>query len=349
MINRIGVAALRFSLAATVLLALGCAAPVSLLQRSHPGPQWPESPYRARIAWVKSVATAEDAGIAKSFWKKALEIFAGRDKSSIAKPYGVLYDDARRLFIADPGAGMVHVMDTVGGRYFTISGSGDSRMRTPIALAEDDLGAVYITDSGTNAVYRYDTTSGSLTTFLRELDRPTGIVFNPVNKLLYISETNANRVVAMDRNGRQKRSIGNAGTGEVAFNRPTDLAVDRRGQIYVTDPLNYQVKIFTPEGVQVGAFGSMGDSRGEFNKPKGIAIDAEGRIFVCDTLLDAVQIFDDSGQFLFSFGATGTGDGAFWMPAGICIKGEYIFVADTFNHRVQVFRYLSGEGQEPKL
>src|SRR6185369_1093137 len=90
-------------------------------------------------------------------------------------------------------------------------------------------------------------------------------------------------------------------------------------------------------------FGVMGDSRGELNKPKGIAVDPEGRIFVSDALLDAVQIFDDTGQFLFSFGSTGTDDGYFWMPSGLFIHEGYIFVADTFNQRVQIFRYLSGE------
>ena len=32
------------------------------------------------------------------------------------------------------------------------------------------------------------------------------------------------------------------------------------------------------------------------------------------------------------------------MPAGLAIRGDLIYVADSFNHRVQVFRFLRGEG-----
>ena len=45
-----------------------------------------------------------------------------------------------------------------------------------------------------------------------------------------------------------------------------------------------------------------------------------------------------------TLGTTGTGEGEFWMPSGIAIdRLDYIFVADTYNRRVQVFRYLPGE------
>jgi len=337
----------RLALAALLCLVLGCATPVPLLQRAQPaGPQWPEAPFKARIAWVKSVALPEDAGIKKSFWKRTLELFTGADKRGIVKPYGVFYDDAGRLFIADPGAGLVHLMETREGRYSTIVGPKGARLRSPIALAEDELGGLFITDSVANTVYRYDLADHSLTPFINGLSRPTGIAYNRVNKLLYIAETNGNRVLAVDRKGAVKATITAAGSSTGPFNRPTDLAVDSRGQIYVTDPLNYKVRILTPEGLVAAEFGAMGDRRGELNKPKGVAVDSEGHIYVCDNLLDAVQIFDESGQFLFSFGATGTSDGAFWMPSGMFIKGDFIFVSDSYNRRVQIFRYLPSEGRE---
>jgi DNA-binding beta-propeller fold protein YncE len=340
----------RLALAAIMLILSACAGPKPLLTPAREaGPQWPEAPFAARIQWVKSVATPEDAGIGKSVWKKALELVTGADVRQIVKPYGVLYDDAGRLLIADAGAGVVHLMDSKKGRYTQITAEGGAPFGTPIGLAEDEENRLYITDSAADIVYRYDLERQSLTPFLRGMERPTGIAYNKVNKMLYISETTAHRVTAVDLNGTVKFSFGDlGGPRQTPFNLPTDVATDAKGQVYVTDPLNYMIKIFTPEGVQVTQFGEMGDTRGELNKPKGIAVDPEGRIYLCDALLDTVQIFDDQGQFLFSFGATGSEDGAFWMPSGLYIHGGYIFVSDSFNQRVQIFRYLSADADESK-
>ena len=341
---RIRAATRCLSVAAVLLALAACAGPTPLLKRGQSsGPQWPEAPFAARIEWVKSVATPEDAGIDKGFWKKALELLTGADLHPIVRPYGVLFDNAGRLLIADPGTGVVHLMDTKEGRYSRIVATNGAPLTSPIGLAEDDSNRLYITDSASNAVYLYDLDNHKLTPFLEKLQRPTGIAYNRANRLLYISETTAHRVIAVDVGGKVKYRFGDRPSDPSPLNLPTDIATDAKGQVYVTDPLNFKIKIFTPEGLLVSQFGLMGDSHGEFNKPKGVAVDAEGHIFVSESMLDSVQIFDDSGQFIFSFGTNGTDDGAFWMPSGLFINGSYIFVADTFNHRVQIFRYLGAE------
>lgn len=325
----------------------GCATTVPLLTSvSTSAPQWPEPPFEAQVQWVKSVWGPDDAGIPKGFWQRAVELIAGADKNQIVKPYGVLYDDAGRLFVADPGQGVVHVMDTRKGSYSTITGSGEYRLISPIALAEDEKGGLFITDSAGNAIYRYDVASRVLTPFLRGLGRPTGIVYNPVNKLLYVSETNYSRVVALDENGKQKLTIGGEDSVEGLFNRPTDLAVDANGRVYISDPLNYKIRVFSPKGLLLREFGAMGDAPGELNKPKGISVDGQGRIYVCDSLLDAVQVFDEEGRFIFIFGSNGIAPGEFWMPSGIFIKGDHLFVADTFNRRIQIFSLIAGKGSD---
>lgn len=126
-----------------------------------------------------------------------------------------------------------------------------------------------------------------------------------------------------------------------SFNHPTDICADAKGQLYVTDPLNHSIKIFTPEGRLVGQIGRAGDELGGLNKPKGVAVDSEGHIYVADAMHDAIQVFDPQGRFLLSFGSTGSGDGQLWMPSGIFMdRDDYLAVSDTYNRRVQVFRYL---------
>jgi hypothetical protein len=59
--------------------------------------------------------------------------------------------------------------------------------------------------------------------------------------------------------------------------------------------------------------------------------------------MDAVQVFDQNGALLLMLGTKGTEPGQFWMPSGLFIdRLDQIYVADTYNRRIQIFRYLAG-------
>ena len=50
---------------------------------------------------------------------------------------------------------------------------------------------------------------------------------------------------------------------------------------------------------------------------------------------------DGTYEFLLKWGTKGTGDGEFYQPHGIAVApdGSAVYVADTNNHRIQVFEY----------
>jgi DNA-binding beta-propeller fold protein YncE len=339
---------LRLLLLFGALSLSACATPVSLYAIKPAAElHWPPSPREPKIVWVASIAGSRDLGITKGFWKRLAELVVGEEEQLIVRPHGVMFDAAERLFIADPGAGVVHFMDLHQGRYAVISGENGSPLRTPIGLAEDDQGRVYITDSTSGTIFVYDIGHDSLKPFMHDIRRPTGIAFNQADKLLYIVDTAANEIVVADGKGRVVRRIGGTGPQGLEFNHPTDITTDARGQLYLLDPLNYRIKVLSPEGQLVSEFGSAGDMPGYLDKPKGVAVDSEGHIYCTDALLDTVQIFDEAGRLLLFFGTVGTDKGQFWMPSGIFIdRNDYIFVTDTYNRRIQVFRYLSQKPTE---
>ena len=84
-------------------------------------------------------------------------------------------------------------------------------------------------------------------------------------------------------------------------------------------------------------------SSGFFSQPKGVAADSEGNVYVAGATIDRVQIFSLQGEFLLAFGRNGTGPGEFTMPTGLAIDDDLIYVTDSYNQRVQVFRYLPDE------
>ncbi|RMF99597.1 MAG: 6-bladed beta-propeller, partial [Nitrospirae bacterium] len=63
------------------------------------------------------------------------------------------------------------------------------------------------------------------------------------------------------------------------------------------------------------------------------------RLYIVDFMRHAVSVYDYRGRFLFEFGGKGWSSGWFLFPRYLDVdsKGR-VFVADTFNQRVQVFK-----------
>lgn len=330
--------------AAIALLFSGCSTPTSFYAIDKPDNLlWQMDGNSAKVKWVGELGDYHKEGFSEGVWKSVLHFFTGDQSLRITKPRTVLMDSTERLFVADPGVSVVHILDIKNKKAAVIPADDKIQLYTPVAVAEDGAGRLYISDSKAKVVYLYEIESKSLLPFITKgVERPTGLAYNKVNKLLYIADTVAGEVVAVDPDGVEKFRFGSAKDGETEFNHPVDLWIDKKGQLYVTDSLNYKIKIFTPEGQLINSFGTAGDSAGSFNKQKGIAVDSFGNIYVCDSLQDVVQIFDDTGRYLMSFGNNGIKSGEFWMPSGIYIdQHDFIYVADTFNQRIQIFRYVS--------
>jgi DNA-binding beta-propeller fold protein YncE len=57
-----------------------------------------------------------------------------------------------------------------------------------------------------------------------------------------------------------------------------------------------------------------------------------------------VQVFNPSGALLYFFGGSGESSAEFQLPTGIAIDGgDRIYVADSYNHRVQKFEFVSAK------
>ncbi|MGC9335605.1 MAG: flippase activity-associated protein Agl23, partial [Anaerolineae bacterium] len=104
------------------------------------------------------------------------------------------------------------------------------------------------------------------------------------------------------------------------------------------------------------AWGGIGVEAGQFNHPRGIALGPDGKVYVVDSDNHRVQVFDASGNSLRMWGSNcvlgsgvgcedldgdgpmAMGDGQFHEPWGIAVDADgRVYVADTWNHRIQVF------------
>jgi len=144
---------------------------------------------------------------------------------------------------------------------------------------------------------------------------------------------------------------GSAGTGMSQFMRPSGLAVDSEGDIYVAEYDNDRIQKFDASGRFLTAWGSKGDGDGQFDYPAGIAVDGLGDVYVVDYGNSRVEMFTSDGDYLTQWGSQGSGDGQFNMPHGIAVdRNDNVYVADMGNHRIQKFsatgKYLGGWGSK---
>ena len=84
------------------------------------------------------------------------------------------------------------------------------------------------------------------------------------------------------------------------FNRPSDIALDASGDLYISDGYgNSRVHKFTSDGKLLFSWGEPGKTGpGEFHVPHGVWVHTDGRVFVADRENNRIQIFDAEGKYL---------------------------------------------------
>ena len=295
------------------------------------GPVWPPAPDAARVEYVGELALRELAP-RRSFLGKVLRTLGGRaEGESLSLPFDVLVCGETLYLTCQNLPALVEVRPAAGD--FRLHTCEALAVRYPIGLCRDG-DAVLVTDSESRAVYRF--AEGRLAPFITEgLTRPTGIA--ATGDRIYVVDTGDHAVKVFDRDGRPRGALG---SGE-SLHFPT-FAAAAGDEILVNDSLNYRVCRFNAEGRETASFGREGDGPGSFARPKGLGVDRDDHVYVVDTLFDNIQVFDREGRLLLVIGGRGQGPGEFWSPGGFDVAGDLLYVADTYNDRVQILRYLGG-------
>jgi DNA-binding beta-propeller fold protein YncE len=309
------------------------------------GIRWPGPPEQARIQYLWSlqrVSGAETRGVlGRLVAGEEDPLEDPRSSGLLNRPQGLFVDERNVLYVADPGAYRVSVVNLDTLESFHITKWGDRDLFSPVGVAANPEGRIFVTDAELGTVLVFDPQGKFVKAFVGRFERPTGIAISPATGRVYVADTWGHMVYVHDTEGRRLMSFGGRGEEPGRLNYPTHLALDRDGRLYVSDSLNFRVQVFSPAGEYLASFGSLGDTFRDFEKIKGIGVDGEGHVYVADSAQDMVKIFNREGQLLLFFGSRGSFYGRFFLPTGIFVdRRDRIFVSDSLNRRIQVFQFL---------
>ena len=118
------------------------------------------------------------------------------------------------------------------------------------------------------------------------------------NNVIYIVDASrmGAYISAYKTNGQRIRTFGRG-----KLTKPSFVACDRLGRIYVTDEKDCSVNVFDGMGNFILKFGSEGEGNGELMGPTGICVDPKGNVIVADTLNNRISVFAPDGRFKFHF------------------------------------------------
>jgi len=257
------------------------------------------------------------------------------------RPRDAAVDSKGNIFISDSENNVIRKISN--NRVYTFAGTGEagfsngegktSKFNLPSGITIDKEDNLYVADS-LNNVIRKITPNGVVSTF----------------------------------SGVQGESGGykNGALSEAIFNEPSDIIIDNKGALYITDSGNQVIrKIYNGQVTTIS--GSVNDkianteyieggyadgtaSEAKYNFPKGISITDEGVLLVADTWNNMIRAMKIDGTVSTIAGSEVIDDSdvngnlvQLNKPTDVLYSKGYIYICDSWNNSIRVMPLIKNE------
>ena len=299
--------------------------------------------------------------------------------ASLNNPQGVVADAAGNVYILDVFNNRIRKVST-NGIITTAAGngingfSGDGGPATSASInidyggvAVDSAGNIYIADDLNQRVRKVS--NGIITTvagngtlgYYGDGDPATSAALNGPSHValdaagnLYIADS-GNNVIRKVSNGVITTIAGNGIAGccgdggppaNAFFNRPSGLAFDTAGNLYIADTLNYRIReishgtITTVAGTGTNGFTGDGGpaTAAELFAPYGVAVDVAGNLYIADASNQRIRkvtngtitTFAGNEQYRFSGDGGPAISATFSVPQGLALDATgAVYIGDS--------------------
>ena len=168
-----------------------------------------------------------------------------------------------------------------------------------------------------------------------EFSKPRSLTLDPSNNVYVADMTGRVQKFAPDGHFLLSWQMPQTDLG-----RPKGMGCDRQGNILINEPHYSRVNRFSPEGKLLHQWGTHGTNAGQLAFPRAVAANSHDDLIVSEYgSVERIQVFSANGATLrYALGKAGNGPGEFNRPEGLTVDtNDAIYVADSCNHRIQVF------------
>jgi hypothetical protein len=186
---------------------------------------------------------------------------------------------------------------------------------------------VWQVDEGSGMIVKYDTTGQPVFWLGRT---PEAIDYLET----YLERSNA-AAANLAQNPPDIHPVGRIGE----FNRPTDVAWDSKGNIFISDGYgNHRVVKISPDGKWLKTVGTWGEGQDQFHTVHSVCVDSQDNVYVADRENWRIQVYDTDLNFKRTIDKVS-------MPWSVCVNPgspQYLFTGDGTTGKIYKME-LSGK------
>ncbi len=239
-------------------------------------------------------------------WGTFMDVATGEAPGgTFNEPWSVAVDSKSNVYVADTWNHRIQKF-TADGQFIKMwgdFGQADSNvgMWGPRGLAVDASDRLFVTDTGNKRVLIFDSEGNYVSQFgsvgmdSGQFDEPVGIAINTQGQVMIADTWNQRvQVFTPDASGiyfYPTASWEISGWFSQSLENKPFVAVDKNGNVYVTDPEGIRVLVFDSQGIFLYGWGDYNLDAEGFSLPMGLAIDAEGGVWVSDAGANRVVYF----------------------------------------------------------
>jgi DNA-binding beta-propeller fold protein YncE len=275
-------------------------------------------------------------------------------------PRGIAVDGDGNIYVADSRNHRIQKISGTDGKFLNQFGGlfdatklangdpkklitqGPGKLNEPngVSFGGPD-GLIYIVDTWNNRIQEFTTGGKSKKIFTSDdgFFAPRELVVDPAGDV-YVADTGHHRIVKFDPSGKQIRSWGaiNPKTGaSVAgkklgeFNEPIGLALDKAGNLYIADRLNFRIQVLSPDGQVLRSWPVKGWSKEQIDMEPHLALDqTHNLIYATDGRGKKVYCYHLDGSEVSTIEKDSTGNQLFIVPLGVSVDGSgNLYVVDA--------------------
>lgn len=262
------------------------------------------------------------------------DMITGGDYIELVNPIAISVRE-QYLYIVDEGLGLVLRYDKTTARMDRIVELHGITAGEPadIYVAKDF--SFYVADTFGSKVLHFSPKGKLLRTFQNKLNlaRPVAIAEDTATGNILVADAHFDHVLVFTEPGELIGAVGGRGQEPGQFLNITTMAVGPDG-FYVGARVGQHVQVLSGNGDYLYSLDQMG-----VVFPYAMAVDENFHVFLGDYIDNSIKVYT-RGKFLSSIGRTGVGPGQFKRITDLWVGGDFLYVADSLNGRIQVLRVV---------